>query len=133
MLQALEKKYEEYPDVVEPHPSNRARLFALARQAAESCQQALSELRAAKPSAGSRRSLAIVGVLALCCIAAGVCQSGSADSWLSDRVPLPSCEEAAAQLHAWAQQVLCSSLATAWLQPFQRVTLCLRSGYRTAA
>ena len=105
-LQALKKKYREYPDVVEPHPSNRAKQFALARQAADSCQHALDKLRAVKPSAGSRRSLAIVGVLALCCIAVGVCRSGTADSWLSDRVPLPSREEAAALLHAWSQQVL---------------------------
>ena len=91
--------------MVEPHPSNRAQQFALARQAADYCQQALDELRAVKPSAGSRRSLAIVGVLALCCIALGMYRSSTVDSWLSERVPLPSREEAAALLHAWTQQV----------------------------
>ena len=105
-LQGLKKKYEEYPDVVEPHPSHRAQQFALARQAADSCQQALDALRAVKPSAGSRRSLTIVAVLALCCVALGVYRSSTADSWLSERVPLPSSEEAAALLHAWGQQVL---------------------------
>ena len=108
-LQGLKKKYEEYPDVVEPHPANRAQQFALARQAADSCQQALDGLRAVKPSAGSSRSLAIVAVLALCCVALGVYRGSIADSWLSERVPLPSREEAAALLHAWAQQVLSSS------------------------
>ena len=108
-LQGLKKKYEEYPDAVEPHPSNRAQQFALARQAADSCQQALDQLRAVKPSAGSRRSLAIVAVLALCCVALGVYRSSTADSWLSNRVPLPSREEATALLHAWAQQVPRSS------------------------
>ena len=112
-LQGLKKKYEEYPDVVEPHPSNRAQQFALAQQAADSCQLALDQLRAVKPSAGSRCSLAIVAVLALCCIALGVYRGSSADSWLSDRVPLPSREEAAALLHAWAQQVLSLSPETA--------------------
>ena len=32
-------------------------------------------------------------------------RSSTAGSWLSARVPLPSREEAAALLHAWAQQV----------------------------
>ena len=104
-LQGLKKKYEEYPDVVEPHPSTRAQQFALARQAVDSCQQALDQLRAVKPSAGSRRSLAILAVLALCCVALGMYRSSTAGSWLSARVPLPSREEAAALLHAWAQQV----------------------------
>ena len=105
-LQGLKKKYMEYPDVVEPHPSNRARQFALAQQAASSCQQALDELRAVKPSAGSWRSLAVVAILALSCVALGVFRSSTADSWLSAPMPLPSREEAAALLRAWAQQVL---------------------------
>lgn len=121
-LQGLKKRYEDYPDVVEPHPSKRNAQFKLAGQAAESCQTALNRLQKVKPSAGSKRSLLLTGLLIMCCVALGVWRSTGVDgdSWLSSRLPLPSREQAGAALRICAQEVrnafTCRGGAKFWSQ-----------------
>ena len=62
-VQGLKKRYDEYPDAVEPHPANKAAQFVLARRAAEACQESLNRLQVVKPSASSGRSLLFAGKL----------------------------------------------------------------------
>lgn len=60
-MQGLKKRYDEYQDTVELQPANKAAQSALARQAAEACQESMNRLQVVKPSAASGRSLLLTG------------------------------------------------------------------------